>query len=79
MAPLARWMKSSGTIEFWRRYRELPQSVRRATRRTYQLWRENPRAPKLQFKKVRDVYSIRIGGTGYRAIAVDIPDGFLWL
>jgi hypothetical protein len=30
-------------------------------------------------KKVRDAYSIRIGNTGYRAIATDVPGGFLWL
>jgi len=72
-------MKSSGTNEFWRLYRELPEQIRRATRRTYRLWKENPRASGLRFKKVRDVYSVRIGQTGYRAIAVDVPEGFLWI
>jgi hypothetical protein len=57
----------------------LPKPIRQAARRTYQLWSEDPRAPKLQFKKVRDVYSIRIGATGYRAIGMDVPDGFLWI
>jgi hypothetical protein len=52
-------MKSSETSEFWQRYRELPKPIRQATRQTYRLWSENPRAPKLRFKKVRDVYSIR--------------------
>ena len=28
---------------------------------------------------MRDVYSVRIGRTGYRAIAVDVPNGFLWI
>ena len=74
-ARLGRWMKSSGTTEFWQRYRALPTPIREAARQTYRLWRGNPRAPKLPFKKVRDVYSIRIGATGYRAIAVDVPDG----
>lgn len=72
-------MKSSGTTEFWRRYRELPKPIRQAARQTYRIWSDNPRAPKLRFKKVRDVYSIRIGATGYRAIAVDVSDGFLWI
>ena len=74
-----RWMKSSGTNEFWQNYRELPESVRQVARRTYHFWKENPRAPALRFKKVRDAYSVRIGNTGYRAIAVDVPDGFLWI
>lgn len=72
-------MKSSGTTEFWQRYRELPKPIRQAARRTYRLWSENPRAPKLQFKKVRDVYSIRISTTGYRPLAADVPGGFLWI
>ena len=53
--------------------------IREAARRTYRLWQENPRAAALRFKKVRDVYSVRIGATGCRAIAVDVPDGFLWV
>jgi len=72
-------MKSSGTNEFWELYRGLPEPIRRAGRRTYRAWKENPRAAALRFKKVRDVYSVRIGRTGYRAIAVDVPDGFLWI
>ncbi len=72
-------MKSSGTTEFWQLYRDLPRPIREAARRTYRAWKEDPRAAGLRFKKVRDVYSIRIGATGYRAIAVDVPDGFLWI
>ena len=72
-------MKSSGTTEFWHLYRQLPQPIREATRRTYRLWKENPRAPGLHFKKVCDVYSVRIAKTGYRAAAIDVPDGFLWI
>jgi hypothetical protein len=63
-------MKSSGTAEFWKLYRELPEPIRQATKRTYRLWKENPRASALRFKKA--VYSVRIGTTGYRAIAADV-------
>ena len=63
-------MKLSGMTEFWKLYRELPKLIREATKRTYR--RENPRAPALHFKKVRDVYSVRIGTTGFRAIAADV-------
>jgi len=38
-----------------------------------------PRTPAVRFKKVRDVYSVRIGNSGYRAVAVDAPDWFLWI
>jgi hypothetical protein len=30
-------------------------------------------------QEVRDAYSVRIAKTGYRAIAVDVRDGFLWI
>src|SRR2546427_3986664 len=53
-------MKSSGTSEFWQLYRELPEPIRQSARRSYRLGDENPRAPALRFKKVRDVYSVRI-------------------
>lgn len=72
-------MKSSGTTEFWQLYRGLPEPIRKETRRTYRIWKENPRAATVRFKKVRDVYSVRIGTTGYRAIATDVANGFLWV
>jgi hypothetical protein len=56
-------MKSSATTEFWRLYRELPEPIRAATRPTYRIYEENPRASSLHFKKVRDAYSIRIDKT----------------
>ena len=72
LATPGRWMKSSATTEFWQLYRELPEPVRQTARRTYRLWKEDPRASALRFKKVRDAYPIRIGNTGYRAIATDV-------
>src|SRR5438093_11386099 len=42
-----------------------------AARRACRLWKEDPRTPAVRFKKVRDVYSVRIGNSGYRAVAVD--------
>ena len=72
-------MKSSGTLEFWELYRRLPPHVKEAARRAYRLWLTDPRAPALRFKKVNEAWSVRIGTTGYRAIATDVPDGFLWI
>ena len=37
-----RWMKSSGTNDFWQLYHELPEPVRQTTRRIYRLWKEDP-------------------------------------
>jgi len=54
--------------EFWKLYRELQEPFRQATKRTYRLWKDNPRASALRFKK----RFIRIGTAGYRAIAADV-------
>jgi hypothetical protein len=37
--------------EFWKLYRELSEPIREATKRTYRVWKENPRASALRFKK----------------------------
>lgn len=62
-------MKSSTSPRFWESYHRLPEPVRRSARKTYRLWLANPRFPSLHFKKVGKVWSIRIGRTGYRALA----------
>ena len=57
-------MKSATTAAFWRRYRALPEDVRAQARRSYALWKKNPKHPGLQFKAVsgyRDLYAVRVG------------------
>jgi len=38
---------------------------------------KNPRHPSLQFKKIGKFWSVRVG-LRHRALAVQIPEGFLW-
>ena len=71
-------MKSSTSPRFWRLYRKLPVEIREEARETFRAWLGNPRDPALHFKKVRGVWSVRIGTTGYRALASPEPDGYLW-
>lgn len=71
-------MKSLTNRRFWSNYRKLPESVRRDARATYRLWLMNPRLPSLHFKKVGKVWSIRIGNTGYRALADVQGDTAYW-
>ena len=50
-------------------YRRLPPAVRRSARKSYALWRENPRHPSLHFKCIDEelaVYSARVS-LDYRA------------
>ena len=51
--------------------------MRQRARKSYRVWQKNPKHPSLCFKKVGEVWSIRIGG-GYRAVAILNEDTFFW-
>jgi hypothetical protein len=70
-------MKSSTTTDFWRLYARLSPETRERARTAYRVWKRNPRHPSLCFKKVGQVWSIRIAG-GFRAIALREEDVFFW-
>lgn len=73
-------MKSRGTPRFWTAYGALSESVREQARKAYQLFRENPAHPSLQFKKVSDrgpVYAARVT-LGYRAMGVLTGGEIVW-
>jgi hypothetical protein len=70
-------MKSSITPDFWASYQKLPPEIKARARTAYRLWRANPRYPSLRFKKVGDLWSIRIS-SGYRALALFQDDTFFW-
>jgi hypothetical protein len=71
---------SRATPRFWAAYSSLPPDVRDTARKAYRLFRENPKHPGLQFKKVhkRDaVYSVRVT-LGYRALGLLEHDEITW-
>lgn len=70
-------MKSSTTPDFWRTFRTLPAQIQARAKVAYRLWELNPRHPSLQFKKVGNLWSVRIGG-GYRSLAILEEDIFYW-
>jgi hypothetical protein len=73
-------VNSRGTPRFWAAYRELPEPVRVAARKAYQLFRQNPSHPSLQFKKIHatePIYSVRVT-LGYRALALVENDDVTW-
>jgi hypothetical protein len=73
-------VKSRATPRFWAAYRELPAEVRDAAQKAYRLFRENPKHPSLQFKKVHDrepVYSVRIT-VAYRAVGLLENEEIIW-
>ena len=70
-------MKSSTTSDFWRLYRALPPEVRAQARKTYRLWRDNPRHPSLHFEKKGHYWSVRVS-RGYRALGREYQGTFYW-
>jgi hypothetical protein len=62
---------------FWHHYRQLPKEIQKLADKNFELLERDLRHPSLQFKKVGKVWSARVG-RDYRAMAVEIPIGFLW-
>ena len=65
-------------LSFWDRYEKLPREIRGLADKSFQLLRDNPAHPSLQFKKAGKVWSVRVG-SHYRAVATPIEGGFLWV
>jgi len=73
-------MKSQATSKFWKLYGRLPRSVQQRARKSYQMWKENPRHPSLHFKRVDDeesIYSARVSDD-HRVLGVLEGDTMIW-
>jgi hypothetical protein len=55
----------------------LPHEVRELADKNFRLLQRDPRHPSLQFKKVGNVWSARVG-RAHRALAVEDGGDFLW-
>jgi len=64
--------------KFWALYRALPTDVRDLADKNYELLRSDSRHPSLHFKKVGELWSVRVGAH-YRALAVEVEGGMYWL
>ncbi|AEG02226.1 hypothetical protein Metme_3872 [Methylomonas methanica MC09] len=71
-------MKHHASSAFWSSYDQLPIEIQRLADKNFELLKTDPSHPSLQFKKVGKVWSARIG-ISYRALAVPVDDGFLWV
>ena len=73
-------MESRTTEGFRKAFAKLPGEIRRLAGKNYQLWRDNPDHPSLQFKNVHPkepIYSVRIG-LHYRAVGIREEDTMTW-
>ncbi|MGQ0701138.1 MAG: ParE family toxin-like protein [Panacagrimonas sp.] len=57
----------------------MPGDIQTIARRSYELLKQNPSHPSLQFKPVRNgsYRSVRVN-LGYRALGVPVPEGVQW-
>jgi mRNA-degrading endonuclease RelE of RelBE toxin-antitoxin system len=65
-------MMSSRTRDFRKLLAKLPQRIKENAKKNYELWKENPFHPSLEFKKVKpkeNIWSVRVG-IGWRALGV---------
>ena len=70
-------MRHFASPEFWSRYRQLPEGVRKLADKNFALLKANPRHSSIRLKKVGTLWSARVG-LHYRALGEDHPDGILW-
>lgn len=66
------------TPQFWKRFDTLPNEVQQLARKNFKLLKQNSRHPSLQFKKLGDYWSARVG-LDYRALAVEDGSNYVWV
>jgi hypothetical protein len=70
-------LKHFTTPQFWEYYRQLPLEIQELADKNYELLKLNPQHPSLHFKKIKSLWSVRVG-INYRALGSDEPEGVLW-
>ena len=74
-------MNSELTDNFVKCFTKLPEEVKKSARKNYKLWKQNPKHPSLEFKKLntkQPLYSVR-AGIGWRAVGVlKKPNTIVW-
>ncbi|MGH8677388.1 MAG: hypothetical protein ACREUQ_03430 [Burkholderiales bacterium] len=66
------------TPQFRDRFDALPDSVRRLAKKNFDLLKKNQAHPSLQFKKVGEYWSARVGRS-HRALALEDGPDFIWV
>ena len=62
---------------YWETFDDLPEDVRKLAQTNYRLWKDNPEAPGLRFKKIHPelpIFSFRVG-MKHRTVGVETADG----
>jgi len=70
-------VKHTASPRFWKAYADLPLRVRELADANFQLLKDDPAHPSLQFKRVGRFWSARVG-LRYRALAIESDDAYVW-
>jgi hypothetical protein len=73
-------VNSELTAEFLTCFRQLPSRIKREARKSYRLWKKNPRHPSVNFKRVAKktaIHSVRIA-IGWRALGLKDGSTMIW-
>jgi hypothetical protein len=65
------------TKGFWKWYYQLPKEVKELADKNFYLLKKNKNHPSLQFKKIEELYSVRIG-LHYRALGIEKNCKIFW-
>jgi hypothetical protein len=66
------------TPRFWTLLEALPEATQNVARKNFALLKENSSHPSLRFKKVKALWSVRVG-SNYRALAIEDGEDFIWI
>ena len=72
-------MRHFTSSKFWQYFDALPTNIQQQARDIYELLKQNPNHPSLQFKPVKNgaFRSVRVS-LGYRALGVSVDQGVQW-
>lgn len=73
-------MLSTTTEGFRKAYAKLPESIKKAAKKNYSVWQNNPGHKSLKYKKIsktKEIYSIRIS-KGWRALGLKNKETMIW-
>jgi hypothetical protein len=70
-------VKHHTNARFWKCYRGLPKQIRELADRNYELLKSDPAHRSLHFKKIGEVWSVRVG-LQHRALATEAQNAFVW-
>jgi len=66
------------TNRFWNGFENLPELVKKTSKKNFELLKRNPSHPSLHFKKVGKLWSVR-AGMNHRALAFEDGEDFIWV